>query len=71
LLKSRVAPERGKLILFPSNLIHRVLPLLPMEKEDRYSLAFNVFPSGILGQGNNSAYLNMTVTSVRDLIGKS
>ena len=37
----------GKLILFPSNLLHHVDP--PTGNKDRISLSFNVFPFGLLG----------------------
>jgi uncharacterized protein (TIGR02466 family) len=47
-----IHPSTGDLLLFPSILNHSVL--LNESTEDRYSLAFNVFPRGIIGQGGNS-----------------
>ena len=43
----RFPVSAGKLILFPSNLLHQVES--PIGDEDRISLSFNVFPFGILG----------------------
>lgn len=45
-------PEAGDILLFPSILNHSVL--INESNEDRYSLAFNVFPRGIIGQDGNS-----------------
>lgn len=45
-------PEPGDILLFPSILEHSVLT--NDSQEDRYSLAFNVFPRGIFGAGGNS-----------------
>jgi uncharacterized protein (TIGR02466 family) len=42
-----VKPVAGKLILFPSNLIHSVDPF--SEEGERYTLAFNAFPEGNIG----------------------
>jgi len=47
-----ISPENNTLLLFPSLLNHSVLENL--SKENRYSLAFNVFPRGIIGPGGNS-----------------
>jgi uncharacterized protein (TIGR02466 family) len=46
-------PEAGKLVLFPSNIVHGV-----EENEDdkpRYTIAFDCFPDGILGITNDDA----------------
>ena len=43
----RYPVKAGKLLLFPSNLPHRVDP--PTGNKDRISLSFNVFPFGLLG----------------------
>lgn len=45
-------PALNEIFLFPSILTHSVLK--NESNENRYSLAFNVFPNGILGQGGNS-----------------
>jgi uncharacterized protein (TIGR02466 family) len=47
-----ISPKPNDLLLFPSILNHSVLDNL--SQEDRYSLAFNVFPRGIIGEGGNS-----------------
>ncbi len=45
-------PANGDILLFPSILNHSVL--VNESTIDRYSLAFNVFPRGVFGQGGNS-----------------
>lgn len=45
-------PAINEILLFPSILTHSVL--VNESPEDRYSLAFNVFPRGVLGAGGNS-----------------
>lgn len=47
-----VLPKTNELLMFPSILAHSVLS--NNSDESRYSLAFNVFPRGIFGQGGNS-----------------
>lgn len=47
-----INPEINDLILFPSIVNHSVLNNL--SNEDRYSLAFNVWPRGSIGTGGNS-----------------
>lgn len=46
-------PKKGDLILFPSNLAH----MMPENSSNitRYSLAFNIFPYGILGKNTENA----------------
>jgi uncharacterized protein (TIGR02466 family) len=45
-------PRTNDIILFPSHLSHSVPP--SESEQDRYSLAFNVFPRGVVGKGGNS-----------------
>ena len=47
-----VLPNKNEVLLFPSLLNHSVLQ--NTSNQDRYSLAFNAFPRGILGKGGNS-----------------
>lgn len=47
-----VLPNKNEVLLFPSILNHSVLQ--NTSNQDRYSLAFNVFPRGVLGKGGNS-----------------
>jgi uncharacterized protein (TIGR02466 family) len=47
-----IEPVENELLMFPSLLNHNVAQ--NKSKEERYSLAFNVFPRGIIGQGGNS-----------------
>lgn len=47
-----VLPLTHALFMFPSTLVHSVLE--NQSKENRYSLAFNVFPRGTIGKGGNS-----------------
>jgi uncharacterized protein (TIGR02466 family) len=46
------APRNNDIIIFPSHLSHSI----PENEsdQDRYSLAFNVFPRGVVGKGGNS-----------------
>lgn len=46
------APRINDIILFPSHLAHSI-PANESE-QDRFSLAFNVFPRGVVGKGGNS-----------------
>lgn len=49
--KIGILPRQNEILMFPSFLSHSVLN---NEADiDRYSLAFNVFPRGIIGQGGN------------------
>lgn len=45
--------HKGGLLMFPSQLIHRVLPTVNWNKT-RYSLAFNVMPVGKVGSGDST-----------------
>ena len=47
-----VVPERGTILLFPSNVRHRVLK--NYSQYERYSLAFNVLPKGHVDVGDSS-----------------
>jgi len=47
-----VIPEEFDILMFPSTLAHSVFT--NESKENRFSLAFNVFPRGIIGKGGNS-----------------
>jgi uncharacterized protein (TIGR02466 family) len=47
-----IEPIKNKIIIFPSNLRHKVMP----HKSDipRYSLSFNIMPLGLVGEGDSS-----------------
>lgn len=47
-----ISPTSGDLIMFPSHLEHVVVP--NKTNEERYSLAFNLFPRGTFGAGTSS-----------------
>jgi len=47
-----IEPDANLLVFFPSLLKHRISRYTGTE--DRYSLAFNLFPVGILGNGDSS-----------------
>ncbi len=47
-----MAPDVNEILIFPSILNHSVLE--NTSSVDRYSLAFNVFPRGVMGKGGNS-----------------
>jgi uncharacterized protein (TIGR02466 family) len=52
-----IEPEKNLLILFPSNLRHRISKYTG--KNIRYSLAFNLFPIGKIGNGDSTLDLNL------------
>ena len=47
-----IQPKTNEILLFPSILNHSVME--NTSNEDRFSLAFNVFPKGTFGEGGNS-----------------
>lgn len=47
-----ILPKTNQLLMFPSILAHSVLT--NTSNDNRYSLAFNVFPRGTFGKGGNS-----------------
>jgi hypothetical protein len=62
-LKQEIKPERGKLILFPSTVLHEVG--VHTGNHSRYTLAFNTFVSGEFHNPNFNAvtdYLNIKTT---------
>lgn len=50
-------PEKGKLILFPSIMLHQVMP--HGDEEPRYTIAFNAFPKGQFGSKAEKNYLEI------------
>ena len=50
-------PTKNMLVLFPSKLIHRIMP--HKSSKTRYSLAFNMVPAGVIGNGDS--LLDMSV----------
>jgi uncharacterized protein (TIGR02466 family) len=52
-------PEDGLLLLFPSEVWHKI----EKNKSDttRYSLAFNLVPTGLIGYGNSDSHLKIKV----------
>lgn len=66
-LVGKVKPTKGKLVLFPSNIKHKVSPNI--KKEIRYTISFNTFFSGKFGDyENNTVRLEIKSTSVKDRI---
>ena len=51
-------PVAGNLIIFPSNIMHDTTP--NEDDHDRYTISFNVFPSGVLGL-KHTTNLNLNV----------
>ena len=49
---AKVLPERGNIILFPSDVRHKIL--VNHSKEDRFSMAFNILPKGYIDAGDSS-----------------
>ena len=54
----RYPVKEGKLILFPSNLVHQVEPI--EGSNDRISLSFNVFPFGCIGSQEQLCQLRIS-----------
>jgi|TARA_B100000900_G_C20564750_1_gene710513 uncharacterized protein (TIGR02466 family) len=52
-------PTPGKMIIFPSNLIHSVDN--NMENEDRITLSFNTFPTGTVGEKSNLSGFDLQI----------
>jgi len=52
-----IAPENGTLIFFPSEIYHKILK--NNSNIIRYSIAFNLFPTGSLGYGDSSINLKI------------
>ena len=65
-LAGKNKPVKGKLVLFPSNVKHKVLPLT--SNENRYTISFNTYISGVLGEDNHSVYLNLKAKSVKEMM---
>lgn len=64
-----VLPEAGRLIIFPSSLIHKT-SVLKIGESTRYSISFNAYPSGKISMGgktNLTASVELYPKSVRDL----
>lgn len=62
----KVNPKKGQLILFPSHLSHNTDILSFNEKEERYSISFNTFLTGKLGQDNTTVKITLDVKDYRD-----
>jgi len=59
-----VTPEKGKLILWRSDIVHSIQPHTDM-KNTRYTLAFNTFFDGVISD-RTTAKLQLKVKSVKD-----
>lgn len=53
--------EEGRLLLFPSNILHRVAT--HSSNKPRYSLAFNTFPVGKIGYADSQVVLEVKPTN--------
>jgi len=71
IMTGKVKPTKGKLILFPSKIMHKVSPNL--DNETRYTISFNTFFSGKVAALSESVAerLEIKPTSVRDRIKNS
>lgn len=58
-LNFKVQPKKGKLIIWPSDIKHRIMP--HTMKEDRYTIAFNTFIEG--KSTKSSARINISLTN--------
>ena len=59
-----VTPEKGKLIIWRSDIMHTIQPHSDM-KNIRYTLAFNTFFDGVVST-EDTAQLKLKVLSVKD-----
>ncbi len=57
---SKITSEKGKLIIFPSSLLHSVDEHLDKDNL-RYTMSFNTFPSGEVGHFSSAAGLNIEI----------
>lgn len=57
-LVGKVKPEKGKLILFPSNLHHKTSP--NMDSNPRYTISFDTFFSGLVKDSRMQSYFKGT-----------
>lgn len=62
---SKYKPTKGALIIFPSHLYHKVATIT--DNSVRYSIAFNVFFSGKIGD-NTSTQLELKPVTIRDRV---
>lgn len=60
-IQSQISPKSGKLVIFPSVIKHNVTPVLDNEK--RYTIAFNTFIDGNIGNYKNATVLNLKTLS--------
>lgn len=49
-------PKRGDIIIFPSHISHLIMPV--NNNKNRYSIAFNVIPTGIFGNKDSKICLS-------------
>ena len=64
-INQKYIPQKGKLLLFPSGLLHGVTAV--MDKSSRYTISFNTFFSGpISDDGTNRIRLELKSKSVAD-----
>lgn len=56
---TEIQPVAGKLIIFPSTIEHQVETNIT--RDDRYSISFNSFFSGIIGKKDSATMLHITV----------
>lgn len=68
-LTHKIKPKSGQLLLFPSHLTHNTDVLDFKETEERYSISFNTFISGKLGD-NITIDINLQTKDYRDMINK-
>lgn len=56
----KISPEKGKLIIFMSNMMHSVETHTDLKNPNRYTMAFNTFFTGVVSD-SVSGKLNLTV----------
>jgi len=65
-LGSKIKPEKGKLVIFPSHIEHEVTA--NVDSIDRYTLAFNTFITGKVSINHGTTYLHVNTVDVKQTI---
>lgn len=63
-ITSKIYPKKSTLILFPSDIEHSVPAV--SSNEERYTIAFNTYVSGLVNHGLEKCRLEIKAKSVRD-----
>lgn len=67
-IKDSIAPQKGKLILFPSSIPHSVS--INKEKYTRYTISFNSFITGVINKVNGKGPFTLNVKEIKNELHK-